>query len=210
VFDDRIISIEALPYLWPYGACALAAYLLGSIPFGLILTRLAGHGDVRKIGSGSIGATNVLRTGRKDLAALTLLLDAAKGAAAVLIAYEVGGPDFLVIASVAVMIGHFFPVWLRFRGGKGIATGLGVILSITWPAGLVSFAVWLVVVGATKIVSLAGMISAVIAVICTWFFTNDMQYTQTVGLLAVLIVLKHHANIRRLLKGEEPTIGRGA
>ena len=208
MFDDRILSIEALPFLGPYAVCALVAYFLGSIPFGLILTRLAGHGDVRKIGSGSIGASNVLRTGSKKLAALTLLLDAAKGAAAVFLAYDVGGPDFLVIAAVAVMVGHMFPIWLRFKGGKGIATGLGVILCISWPAGLAGFASWILIVAVTHYVSLASVIATILSVGYVCYFTNDIQYVQTVAVLSLLILFKHRANMMRLVRGEEPKIGK--
>jgi len=210
LFDDRILSVEALPFLWPYAVCALVAYLLGSIPFGLLITRWAGLGDIRKIGSGNIGATNVLRTGNKKLAALTVLLDAVKGAAAVLIAFDIGGPDFLVIASIAVMVGHMFPVWLKFRGGKAIATGMGVILSISWPAGLVTFAGWLLVVATTRYVSLGSIISSILSVIYIFYFTSDMQYVQTVAVLAVLTIIRHRSNIGRLFRGEEPKIGQKA
>ncbi|MBC6441434.1 MAG: glycerol-3-phosphate 1-O-acyltransferase PlsY [Rhodospirillales bacterium] len=204
------MSVEALPFLWPYAVCALVAYLLGSIPFGLLITRWAGLGDIRKIGSGNIGATNVLRTGNKKLAALTVLLDAVKGAAAVLIAFDIGGPDFLVIASIAVMVGHMFPVWLKFRGGKAIATGMGVILSISWPAGLVTFAGWLLVVATTRYVSLGSIISSILSVIYIFYFTSDMQYVQTVAVLAVLTIIRHRSNIGRLFRGEEPKIGQKA
>ena len=157
--------LGGLEYTWPIYACAVVAYLLGSVPFGLIITRVAGLGDVRKIGSGNIGATNVLRTGRKELAALTLLLDAAKGAAAVLLAYDFGGPDFMVVAAVAAMVGHMYPIWLKFKGGKGIATGLGVILGISWPAGLAGFGTWLVIVIVTRYVSPASVIAAIFSVV---------------------------------------------
>jgi len=208
VFDDRILSIEALPFLWPYALCALVAYLMGSIPFGLVLTRLAGQGDIRKIGSGSIGATNVLRTGNKSLAAATLLLDAGKGAAAVLIGQSLGGPDFAVIAAFMVIVGHLFSVWLRFHGGKGIATGLGVMLALSWPAGLIALVVWVILAAVVRISSLASMISAASAPIALWFVTHDMQFVQTAGLIALLIIVKHHSNILRLIKGEEPRIGK--
>tara|TARA_Y100001934_G_scaffold218967_1_gene260403 strand:+ start:11906 stop:12538 length:633 start_codon:yes stop_codon:yes gene_type:complete len=210
VFDDRIITLDALPFLWPYAACALAAYLIGSIPFGLVLTRLAGQGDIRTIGSGSTGATNVLRTGRKDLAALTLLLDAGKGALAVLLAHEFGGPDFVVIASVVVLVGHMFPVWLRFKGGKGIATGLGALLSIAWPVGLAGFATWFAIVLATRYVSLGSIISSLFSIIYVWYFTHDIQYVQTVAILAVLTLFAHRSNMVRLARGEESKIGEKA
>src|SRR5579871_4952020 len=149
-------------YVWPYYAAALVAYLMGSIPFGLVLTRLAGLGDLRQIGSGSIGATNVLRTGNKTLAALTVLLDGGKGALAVLIA-RAFGPDFAVIAGGAAVIGHLFPVWLRFRGGKGVATALGVWLAIAWPVGVAACATWLAVAALMRYSSLAGLVSVVAA-----------------------------------------------
>ncbi len=208
MFDDRILSIEALPFLWPYALCALVAYLMGSIPFGLILTRLAGQGDIRKIGSGSIGATNVLRTGNKTLAAATLLLDTGKGAAAVLIGQYYGGPDFAVIAAFMVIVGHLFSVWLRFRGGKGIAAGLGVMLALAWPAGLIALVVWVVLAAVIRISSLASIAAAASAPIAIWFVTHDVQYAQTAALIALLIIIKHHSNILRLFRGEEPRIGK--
>ena len=132
-----------LATIWPLIVTAVLAYLLGSVPFGLIVTRLAGLGDVRKIGSGSIGATNVLRTGNKSLAALTLLLDAAKGAAAVFLADAYGGETYQIVAGLAAIVGHMFPVWLGFRGGKGIATGLGIVLAISWPAAAAGLGTWI-------------------------------------------------------------------
>ncbi|MEM7122353.1 MAG: glycerol-3-phosphate 1-O-acyltransferase PlsY [Pseudomonadota bacterium] len=200
--------LGGLEYTWPIYACAVIAYLLGSIPFGLIITRVAGLGDVRKIGSGNIGATNVLRTGRKELAALTLLLDTAKGAAAVLLAFDFGGPDYMVVAAVAAMVGHMYPIWLRFKGGKGIATGLGVILGISWPAGLAGFGTWLIIVAATRYVSPASVIAAILSVAYVWYFTHDMQYTQAIGVLALLTLFKHRMNMVRLVRGEEPKIGK--
>jgi len=195
-------------YVWPYYAAALVAYLLGSIPFGLVLTRLAGLGDVRQIGSGSIGATNVLRTGNKTLAALTVLLDGGKGALAVLIAHTFG-PDFAVIAGGAAVIGHLFPVWLRFRGGKGVATALGVWLAIAWPVGVAACATWLAVAALTRYSSLASLVAVVAAPVYAHFLA-DAQRMQLGLLLAILVVLRHHANIRRLLSGREPKIGRHA
>src|SRR4051794_2669677 len=147
--------MNALP--WPsLLLCAALAYLAGSIPFGLVLTRLAGHGDIRRIGSGNIGATNVLRTGDKKLALLTLLLDGAKGAAATLIAARFG-PAMAIVAAGASVIGHMFPVWLGFRGGKGVATALGVLFALSWPVGLAAAAVWLVTAVVTRYSSLAAL-----------------------------------------------------
>jgi glycerol-3-phosphate acyltransferase PlsY len=195
-------------FVWPYYACALIAYLLGSIPFGLVLTRLAGLGDLRKIGSGNIGATNVLRTGNKPLAALTLLLDGGKGTAAVLAARTLG-PDMAVVAGGLVVVGHMFPVWLKFRGGKSVATMLGVWLALAWPVGVAACATWLVVAALLRYSSLAS----VIAVGAAPFYAlvlADRQRFQIGLLLAVLIILRHHTNIRRLVTGQEPKIGRGA
>jgi glycerol-3-phosphate acyltransferase PlsY len=195
-------------YVWPFYAGALLAYLLGSIPFGLLLTRLAGLGDLRQIGSGSIGATNVLRTGNKTLAALTVLLDGGKGMAAVLIARNLG-PDMAVLAAGAAVIGHLFPVWLRFRGGKGVATGLGVWLALAWPVGLAACATWLAVAVLTRYSSLSSLIAITAAPLYALFFA-DVQRAQLGVLLAVLIILRHHANIRRLVTGREPKIGQRA
>ena len=197
-----------IAYVWPYYAAALVAYLMGSIPFGLILTRLAGLGDLRQIGSGSIGATNVLRTGNKALAALTVLLDGGKGALAVLIA-RAYGPDFAVIAGGAAVIGHLFPVWLRFRGGKGVATALGVWLAIAWPVGVAACATWLAVAALTRYSSLAGLIALIAAPVYAYVLA-DPQRVQLGRLLAILVVLRHHGNIRRLVTGREPKIGRHA
>ncbi|MEO1105355.1 MAG: glycerol-3-phosphate 1-O-acyltransferase PlsY [Pseudomonadota bacterium] len=193
--------------VWPYYAATFfAAYLAGSIPFGLILTRLSGLGDIRKIGSGNIGATNVLRTGRKDLAAATLLLDAAKGAAAVLVASQLGGPDLAVTAAVGAFLGHLFPVWLGFRGGKGVATYLGCLLAMSPLAGLAALAIWLVVAVLLRFSSL----SALMASLATPFVLvalGEYQFAECFGLLTALLWFKHHENIRRLLAGKESRIG---
>ena len=195
-------------YVWPFYAGALLAYLLGSIPFGLILTRLAGLGDLRRIGSGNIGATNVLRTGNKALAALTLLLDGGKGAVAVLVARTLG-PDMAVVAAGASVIGHMFPVWLKFRGGKSVATTLGVWLALAWPVGVAACATWLAVAALTRYSSLAGLVALCAAPLYAHYFA-DAQRVQLGLLLAVLVVLRHHANIRRLVTGREPKIGHSA
>jgi glycerol-3-phosphate acyltransferase PlsY len=194
---------------WPYLlAVLLASYLLGSIPFGLILTRLAGLGDIRRIGSGNIGATNVLRTGNKPLAAATLILDGAKGAVAVLLAQHLYGPDAAVIAGAGAFLGHLFPVWLKFRGGKGVATTIGVFLAIAWPVGLIACAVWLLVALLFRYSSLAALIAVAAAPVAAWFLANH----QTAGLalfLAVVVWLRHHENIGRLLRGQESRIRLG-
>jgi len=188
--------------------CVLG-YLLGSIPFGLLLTRIAGLGDIRGIGSGNIGATNVLRTGRKELAAATLLLDALKGAAAVLIArtlfYDEG---IALFAGLAAVLGHMFPVWLGFRGGKGVATGLGVLTAAAWPIGLAACAVWLLVAATTRISSLAAL-AAFAAAPCAGLIVEDFSVVKLAFTIAVLVFVRHQANIRRLLAGTEPRIGRG-
>jgi len=186
--------------------CVALGYLLGSIPFGLIVTRLAGLGDVRKIGSGNIGATNVLRTGKKWAAALTLLLDCGKGAAAVLIAHTYYGIEGGVIAGIAVILGHVFPVWLRFKGGKGVATFIGVMLATYWPAGLLVIATWLIVAYFSKISSLSALIAAVLAPAYTIAF-GSFPYALLAFILAVVIFFTHHENIHRLWRGEEPRIG---
>ena len=193
---------------WPYFAVAfLGGYLLGSIPFGVVLTRLAGLGDIRDIGSGSIGATNVLRTGAKGLAAATLLLDGAKGAAAALIG-GLYGPDMAVTAAAAAVIGHMFPLWLWFRGGKGVATVLGVLLAIAWPVGLACCAIWLAVAALSRFSSLAAIVALAASPFLAWWLA-DPQRAELAGFLALLVILRHHANIRRLLKGDESRISLG-
>ncbi len=192
--------------LWPIFAMAFGAgYLLGSIPFGLILARLAGHGDIRRIGSGSIGATNVLRTGNKLLAALTLLLDGGKGAFATLVAFNLYGPDINYFASLAVVLGHMFPIWLGFRGGKGVATTFGLLLGLAWIAGLAALATWLIVAVLFRYSSLAALATMLLAPIYAWFL-GDPQAGGLMIIVAVLIYLKHLGNIRRLLAGSESKI----
>jgi len=186
-------------------------YLLGSIPFGVILTRAFGAGDLRQIGSGNIGATNVLRTGRKGLAVATLLLDGAKGAVAVLLArYFVPelGDDGAMIAGAAAMIGHCYPVWLKFRGGKGVATLLGLALALAWPIGLVFAVVWLGTVVLLRISSLGGMLGAVSAPIAALAFGYPVYAIGLAG-LAVIVLWRHRENIVRLRAGTEPRVGAG-
>jgi len=201
---DPISWSLAGPYLL---AAFLGGYLLGSIPFGLLLARLAGLGDIRKVGSGSIGATNVLRTGRKGLAAATLLLDGGKGAAAVLLA-AMWGPDVQLTAALGALLGHLYPVWLRFKGGKGVATALGVLLAIAWQVGLAACATWLVVAGLLRYSSVAGLISLAAAPLYAWWFRGDLQLVELVAIIAAFVWLRHRANIVRLIKGQEPKIGR--
>ena len=192
----------------PYYAVAFAfGYLLGSIPFGLLVTRLAGAGDIRTIGSGNIGATNVLRTGRKELAALTLILDALKGTAAVLIAYWYGGQDLAVLAALGAFLGHLFPIWLGFKGGKGVATYIGLLIAFAWQAALAFCLVWLVVVALARYSSLAGLVASLAALIFLWF-DGYLQEAQLFALLTILMWAKHYANIARLVARTEPKIGR--
>lgn len=181
-------------------------YLAGSIPFGLVLARLAGLGDIRRVGSGNTGATNVLRTGRKDIALLTLLLDGAKGAAAVLYVATFGDLSFPLIVGLAAVLGHCFPIWLLFRGGKGVATGLGVILAWHWPVGLACCATWLATAALTRRSSAAGLAAFVLAPALMAVFTDSGTAFFTL-FVSLIVVARHHANIRRLIQGTEPRIG---
>ena len=190
-----------------FALVALGAYLLGSIPFGVLITRAMGLGDLRSIGSGNIGATNVLRTGNKGAAAATLLLDGLKGAVAVLLARQFAGPEAALVAGGMAMLGHCFPVWLGFRGGKGVATFLGVLLALAPLVGLISCATWLLAAKITKISSLSALVAAVLAPF--WLAFLGPPHSVWLGLaLAALVLARHHANIRRLLAGTEPRIGR--
>ena len=189
-----------------YDLLALAlGYLLGSIPFGLILTKLAGHGDLRDIGSGNIGATNVLRTGNKPLAALTLLLDLLKGTAATLIGARFG-PDAVILGGLGAFLGHLFPVWLGFRGGKGAATYIGVLLGLYWPGAIVFCAVWLLVAVLTRYSSLSAL-AASAAVPCVLLYMGQTRLAMVFLLFTVLLYWRHADNIGRLLRGEEERIG---
>jgi acyl phosphate:glycerol-3-phosphate acyltransferase len=187
----------------------LLGYLLGSIPFGLLLTKAAGLGDIRGIGSGNIGATNVLRTGRKGLAGATVILDGLKGAAAILIAQAVlWDQDTALFAGLAAVLGHLFPIWLGFKGGKGVATGLGVLIAASWPVGLAACAAWLVVAGAARLSSLAALAAFAAAPVVA-LILGDFGLVKLAFTIAVLVFVRHQANIRRLLAGTEPRIGRG-
>ena len=183
----------------------LLGYLLGSIPFGMLLTRAAGLGDIRKVGSGNIGATNVLRTGRKDLAAATLLLDALKGLVAVLIADQIGELA-AVGAGAGAVLGHMFPVWLSFKGVKGGATVLGVFLGLSWPIVAVGAGVWLLILVTLRYSSLATLISTALAAASAWWL-SPRPVAMLAAVLVLLVWAKHHQNIRRLLAGSEPKIG---
>ncbi|HEX2113812.1 MAG TPA: glycerol-3-phosphate 1-O-acyltransferase PlsY [Alphaproteobacteria bacterium] len=203
--------------VWPYYLAAFVlAYLLGSVPFGLVLTRLAGLGDIRRIGSGNIGATNVLRTGRKGLAAATLLLDGGKGAVAVLVA-GMWGPDMALMAGYGALLGHLFPVWLKFKGGKGVATTLGVLLAIDFPVGAAACVTWLVLAAVTRYSSVAALVSIAAAPLYALYLPllwtkgavsiGNIQIAVFAAVLATLVWIKHHSNIRRLLSGTETKIG---
>jgi glycerol-3-phosphate acyltransferase PlsY len=183
----------------------LLGYLLGSIPFGVLLTRIGGAGDLRAIGSGSTGATNVLRTGRKGLAAATLVLDLAKGAAGVLLV-EALFPGTAMLGGLAAVIGHCYPVWLKFNGGKGVATLMGVVLALSWPAALVYAVVWLGLLAALRFSSLAGITAAVSAPVSAAFFDRGELVLMLLA-LALIVVWKHRTNIDRLLTGTEPRVG---
>ena len=187
----------------------LPGYLLGSIPFGLLLTRAAGLGDIRRIGSGNIGATNVLRTGNKALAAATLLLDGVKGAAAVLIAAWWGGHAAILWAGVGAVLGHAFPVWLGFKGGKAVATSYGVLIAAAWPVGLCAGAVWLAVAALARMSSLAALASFALAPVLAAIL-GDVTIVKLALVIAVLVFARHHTNIRRLIAGTEPRIGQKA
>lgn len=190
-----------------YFLIAAFAYLLGSIPFGLLITRMAGLGDIRAIGSGNIGATNVLRTGRKSLAAATLLLDGGKGYLAVvwITAYHHGGE---ALAALFVVLGHLFPFWLGFKGGKGVATGLGVFFGLAWPIGAISCAAWLVTALLLRFSSLAALVAYASAPVTAWFVLHNWKAVLLTAVISALVYWKHSANIKRLLAGTEPRIGK--
>jgi glycerol-3-phosphate acyltransferase PlsY len=192
--------------LTPIVVALLVGYLLGSIPFGLILTRLSGAGDIRSVGSGNIGATNVLRTGRKGLAAATLLGDLLKGAAAVVIMSKVSGADAGLIAGLGAVLGHVFPVWLRFKGGKGVATYLGILIAVAWPAAIAFAAIWLLIAAIFRVSSLSAL-AASLATPVVLFALGAPAAAILFALLTVVLWFNHRANIGRLLAGTEPKIG---
>lgn len=184
-------------------------YLLGSIPFGLVLTRLAGTQDLRSIGSGNIGATNVLRTGRKGLAAATLLLDALKGTAAVIICGSIAGPNAAMVAGLGAFLGHLFPVWLKFRGGKGVAVYIGILVGLFWPAALVFCLLWLATAFTTRYSSLSALVAAFITPLFLWWF-GHLALAALFAVLTLLLVYMHRENIKRLQAGKEGRIGEKA
>jgi len=204
-------------YTWPFYAAAVIGYLIGSIPFGLVLTRLAGLGDIRNIGSGNIGTTNVLRTGSKKLALATLLLDGGKGAVVVILANIFLTQDYAVLAGGAAFLGHLFPIWLKFKGGKGVATFIGVMLAISWPAGVLVALTWILTALIFCMSSLSALVAAALGPVYIYglsttpfmeTYFGDLQRIELSVFMAVLIYIRHHENIRRLLKGEEPRIGK--
>ncbi len=214
--------------MFDYMIVGFIGYLIGSIPFGLLLTKIAGYGDIRSIGSGNIGATNVLRTGNKKLAALTLLLDGGKGAVAVLLAHGAMTYDASLYAAVGAFLGHLFPVWLKFKGGKGVATTLGIFLALSPMLGIISCVLWLATAFTFRFSSLAALVSIGLSPVVSWFLTKDFsdkitgedgsvtflmnQHQQVLpyvcAFIAAFVFYKHKDNIRRLLKGEEPKIGK--
>ena len=186
---------------------AAIGYLLGSIPFGIVITRALGLGDLRQIGSGNIGATNVLRTGNKPAALATLLLDSGKGAIAVLLARALAGQDAALIAGAAAFLGHLYPVWLNFKGGKGVATFLGTLLALDWRLGLAACAIWLVTALVTRISSLSALVAAALSpLVALWL--DGARLALVVAFMAALIFIRHHANIARIRTGTEPRIGK--
>jgi glycerol-3-phosphate acyltransferase PlsY len=186
-------------------ACALLSYLAGSIPFGLILTKAKGHGDIRTLGSGNIGATNVLRTGDKGLAFVTLLCDVVKGYLPVLIAARFG-PEMAATAVIFAPLGHMFPVWLGFKGGKGVATTFGALIAYAWPVAAAALATWLVVAILFRYSSLAALIATALAPVYAWYFGATSTPALVVLFVALLVILRHHRNIARLIRGEESKI----
>jgi glycerol-3-phosphate acyltransferase PlsY len=194
--------------LFPFLVSLVGGYVLGSIPFGLVLAKLFGYGDIRKIGSGNIGATNVLRTGNKPLALAVLLLDSGKGAIAVLLALYLLSFDAAMIAGLAAVIGHLFPVWLKFKGGKGVATTLGTLIALAPLVGLVSCAVWLLMAAVFRYSSLAALVAVLASPIAAHLLMENDTLAGICGILSLLVWLKHRPNIHRLIQGKEPKIGK--
>jgi glycerol-3-phosphate acyltransferase PlsY len=198
--------LHALAYA---AASFVFGYLCGSIPFGVLLTRMTGGPDLRTIGSGNIGATNVLRTGRKGLAAATLVGDVLKGAAAVLVTGCVLGHDFAFVAAVGAFLGHLFPVWLGFRGGKGVATYIGLLIGLAWPAAIVFCVIWLATAAVTRYSSFAALVASALTPFFLWWY-GDVQAAQVFSLLSILLWIMHRGNVARLWRGTEGKIGAGS
>jgi glycerol-3-phosphate acyltransferase PlsY len=199
---DPISWTAAAPY---YAAALFVGYLLGSIPFGLIITRIAGLGDIRDIGSGNIGATNALRTGNKWVAGATFLGDMGKGAAAVIIARQFG-PDLAIIAAFGALVGHLFPIWLKFKGGKGISTYIGILLALAWPVGLLFCSTWLAVAVIFRMSSLSALVASLLSPVY-FVWVDQWQLVELSVVLVLLVFYAHRDNIQRLLAGTEPRIG---
>ncbi|MBN9089255.1 MAG: glycerol-3-phosphate 1-O-acyltransferase PlsY [Reyranella sp.] len=195
-----------LPWTLAYLLPAVVGFLLGSIPFGLLLTRAAGMGDIRNIGSGNIGATNVLRTGNKALAAATLLLDALKGLVPALAFNLMLGPVPAAVAAAGAVLGHMYPPWLGFKGGKGVATKIGIMLGLSWPVGVITCALWLLLAALFRYSSLASLLSILGGAIAAWYL-DPWPVALVISVMVPLVWARHHANIRRLLAGTEPKIG---
>ncbi len=190
---------------WPYIITAfVVAYLIGSIPFGLVLTRIAGLGDVRAIGSGNIGATNVLRTGKRSLAAATLFLDGGKGSVAVLIG-TIYGPDITIVTAIGALLGHLFPIWLKFKGGKGVSTALGILFALSLPVGALACSTWLFTAALFRYSSLSALVTLAASPLYMWWLA-DPQRVEFVVAMAFLIWFRHWSNMKRLLRGEESRI----
>ncbi len=196
-----IENTQMILLLW-----AVLGYLVGSIPFGVVVSKLMGLGNLRDIGSGNIGATNVLRTGSKPAAAATLVLDAAKGAVVLLLARKLAGEDAAMIVALTAMVGHCYPVWLKFKGGKGVATFLGILLALAWPAGIAACLIWLVAVAITRISSMGGLVSAAASSILVVLTGHGAAYLLCV-VLTIIVIWRHRANIARIKAGTEPKIG---
>lgn len=202
-----MLSSSAWSLIPAYAAALGFGYLCGSIPFGVLLTRLAGTDDIRAIGSGNIGATNVLRTGRKGLAAATLIGDALKGTLAVLIVLGLYGRELALVAAFGAFLGHIVPVWLAFKGGKGVATYIGLLIALAWPAAITFCLIWLAVAAVTRYSSLAGLIASVAMPVYFWFFDQGAE-ALLFGLLTIILWLRHRENIFRLMSGTEGKIGK--
>lgn len=193
-------------YSWPYILTAfIGGYSIGSVPFGLLFTKMSGLGDIREIGSGNIGATNVLRTGKRGIAAATLSGDIIKGVFAALIGTQFG-PDIAVVAALGAFLGHLFPIWLKFQGGKGVATAIGIIFALSWQTGFIAIGIWVLAAVLFRYSSLAALFGAVAAPIAAWWLATP-QLVEFFAVIAILIWIRHHANIKRLIKGDETKIG---